>query len=806
MFDFGGMFKKKSDTKTANSQESKQSFFGGMMNFIFGLGGFKNSKNEDKITAAYKEIEKKRKENAEKRLKELRDSQESAFVAKIKAQAELRERNLSLKNKMKVDAYNSKKARYEADAKQVAKMEHVLSDAEIEAYNKKLDDDLKSLQGTTGYDAMKAFNDLRKIVTITEDGEMRTPQEIEEFLNNNPKIAEDWKSAISENEANMMSCVFDKDGKVKADEISDYLDEINANANAIKELPEKEKEYINKKKEYDKNCDIAKNYKEQQDKLESIDKQLETLKNNKAKMPDWLDGENPLDPTHDDYREKLAIEINKAIDGKNAEEAKKIMKENFGFNDAQIEKIVKLNPDSSQATYGGDNKIELVEDDISKDDLENNHKNLKKKISTKIEEQTILKNNLEKQNKAAEAAKNKIIEDSGFGPKEEFEKEIRNYDPSTPIGKELKTQMDNAEKQIRDFKAEVESAREARKSALATAKADHEENRSKKDDPELYKKADGLALSPGETVKDGKRGYMDENGNFVENNMATATDKERQAYLDGLNKHVESMSDFKANRYKIVKNNDGKYTITDHDGNEVESGCDVEKAAEYQAINSATAQAEEKAKSLRKKTTDVVSKCIVDGEFDPEKFNELKDEEKETVKNFRDQLKSEEGKEKIKDLYKDLDFNNTDFTTLEDELEDFEDGEYEDEDSKDIKDADDIESDYKEEGETDDEAKDRNKNPAKIWKKKKNKHTNKPTKNYYNQDGDSISPKEFKERVANYKKRVAKKNGGGSGEPGGEPGTNESRLLSLKDYLIESFNDNKRVKIVIIKRLFNRIV
>ena len=47
-------------------------------------------------------------------------------------------------------------------------------------------------------------------------------------------------------------------------------------------------------------------------------------------------------------------------------------------------------------------------------------------------------------------------------------------------------------------------------------------------------------------------------------------------------------------------------------------------------------------------------------------------------------------------------------------------------------------------------------NPAKIWHKKKNKATGKTTKNYYNKNGDSISPQEYHDRIENYKAYVQK--------------------------------------------------
>ena len=47
-------------------------------------------------------------------------------------------------------------------------------------------------------------------------------------------------------------------------------------------------------------------------------------------------------------------------------------------------------------------------------------------------------------------------------------------------------------------------------------------------------------------------------------------------------------------------------------------------------------------------------------------------------------------------------------------------------------------------------------NPAKVWHKKKNKSTGKTTKNYYNKNGDSISPDEYHQKIENFKAYVQK--------------------------------------------------
>lgn len=76
-------------------------------------------------------------------------------------------------------------------------------------------------------------------------------------------------------------------------------------------------------------------------------------------------------------------------------------------------------------------------------------------------------------------------------------------------------------------------------------------------------------------------------------------------------------------------------------------------------------------------------------------------------------------------------------------------------------------------------------NPAQKWHKKKKKNGNGTTKNYYDKDGNSISPEEFKNRMNNYKAYVAKhKKGGGTPAP-----ENSSLYTKLRNYLIEKLNN-----------------
>lgn len=125
--------------------------------------------------------------------------------------------------------------------------------------------------------------------------------------------------------------------------------------------------------------------------------------------------------------------------------------------------------------------------------------------------------------------------------------------------------------------------------------------------------------------------------------------------------------------------------------------------------------------------------------------------------------KDENGEDEIKYVMRDssgeeIDITEEDFESAKKKYNDTQ-AELEDDTSTE-EEGDDIEDEEGEE-ETDDKGEKTGKkvlkNPSKVWHKKKNKRTGKPTKSYFNKKGDSISPKEFSEKMKHYKERLAKK-------------------------------------------------
>lgn len=107
-------------------------------------------------------------------------------------------------------------------------------------------------------------------------------------------------------------------------------------------------------------------------------------------------------------------------------------------------------------------------------------------------------------------------------------------------------------------------------------------------------------------------------------------------------------------------------------------------------------------------------------------------------------------------------------------------------DDVDNTDEDDDENEYDSDEDDDQGGKKKLQNPAKIWRRKKNKTTGKMTKSYYSKDSKgneiSITQDEFKDKIEAYQKAKKKAKGGGTPE-------NSSLYTELRNYLIEKLDN-----------------
>ena len=206
---------------------------------------------------------------------------------------------------------------------------------------------------------------------------------------------------------------------------------------------------------------------------------------------------------------------------------------------------------------------------------------------------------------------------------------------------------------------------------------------------------------------------------------------------------------------EIKVTSDGKfYTKTKSDGtpeindNEQDS---LEKKYSYQEANNQ--QKGEGISKLDKKNIKESVKKITDKVKDSG-FDSLTDEEKEDLKAYQKAIQSLSTKEAEElDLSdeKDMLDNDEDWSDWNDENGDG----YEDDDDEDAND----ETDYEDDDPDNPEQKKKLKNPAQEWKRRKKKNGTGTTTNYYNvknKELGSISPKEYKDRMAKYKESKQK--------------------------------------------------
>ena len=342
---------------------------------------------------------------------------------------------------------------------------------------------------------------------------------------------------------------------------------------------------------------------------------------------------------------------------------------------------------------------------------------------------------------------------------------------------ELKKAEEEKEKRSSEIKTQVKDAKAAfaeRGNQRADAKFAREVEAEKND------------YIPGTTKNDkGKIGYY-EGKEFKERPNKDDPDfKEKikewekgrvKAILNPSEKQKDVLDTKGTVKIKIKKEGDDvKYYKVDIDGNETE--CSRDNALEIEK------------KLMAKKETDAAKKAVetafakgkpYDGVEDSDVNYESGDKSKETETKTKDkdnevELLDDDGEktgEKIikkeDGSYVKVDKDGKESEATEEEFKDakseYEDFDGDEENSQEDNDSDkDLDTEYQE---SDDEKnseegkkaerdeKGKRVNPAKIWHKKKKKNGSGSTKSYYNSKGDSISAKEFREKMNNYKSYV----------------------------------------------------
>lgn len=310
---------------------------------------------------------------------------------------------------------------------------------------------------------------------------------------------------------------------------------------------------------------------------------------------------------------------------------------------------------------------------------------------------------------------------------------------------------------------------------------------------------------------------------------------------------------------KIEANDDGTYTIYDKNGEVYSEKISREEAVNIRAAQVSKERSRAQAINLKQDIAEKLKSINKNGELDHKALKALSAEEQALI---RDMIKS--GTD-FSEFFKGIDLNDSDLTAEEianmfpkdlqkefmheidadddkGEGNDWEDDEEDNDGDEDLKTSEteegenDVEDEKKaknnagedlvkgddgkwykkkEDGTADTDAgeqtnvakkKETLKNPAKEWRRRKNKVTGKKTKNYFNVHNkkESISRKEFLKRVETYKKAIAKRKAKDDEEAraaqqsqqGGESDQQSFNYVNLGNHLFESIGvDNKYSKL-----------
>ena len=378
------------------------------------------------------------------------------------------------------------------------------------------------------------------------------------------------------------------------------------------------------------------------------------------------------------------------------------------------------------------------------------------------------------------------------------------YDPNNPYGQEVKKRLEKDKSDCDTKVKELNEINEARKAERKMRLKQLEKSNSIP--TEVQEKIDKYmqGVDRGETKifktekdENGKEkkkeqvGYYITNAEgkkeFIEKPGIDATKEEKEKYEKGRDKALILNIDENPPFKKVEFLENGKYKI---DGREYEDN-DEDFAVAAQAEMSLYHQNKELGNAKREEfINSKLGKMInsKDGSFNKEEYDKLTDEEKECV----DAMIKDPDKYLGKLANRDAKFDgikkkleDEKFQMKYDEYEDTDDED--DEETKELRKSQDDEIDdetesgkdedgnelvkcedgkwykKKEDGTADTDGgpvsstKAPLKNPAKIWHKKKNKRTGKITKNYHDDNGNSISPEDFKKLVKNYNEKKKKR-------------------------------------------------
>lgn len=788
---------------SASQVSAAKSFFGLFGSLKQKLGLVSGDEAQDDISKAIKTITDEKMANAKTRAEALKKSKEGEFITKLKAKHAHKENQLKLENDRKIKMHDAHARKLKNEESFWKNNKTLFTKEENEAYDKAMEESYTQLQGL-GIDVVDEMRSLQLKMFFNEDG---TPRDLEsmkkELENPNSSFKKDldrYKEICNEHSKIIIDSIESKEFKERMTEIQGKTTQKQEADKTLKEAEDLQKIYdsraaaVKKMQTYKTNHDNAvtakKNANDEISKimgcpLFDMPKTPEsdgTLKVgdvvlNDNKLDEYVDsslfkgiGENLTDDDKSKIKEELKKysisedEINSLIDSTGADNSSESLKEKIKSKLKDSETKEKISKKIKEDVESANQQIKSANDQLNANPDPTTSEGLKKIKESASPDDLKSINSYED------------IKNAGDNP------DI--YDDTTDLGKseknKLKGEVDKAKKRVSDIDTAIEKAREERKSAIAKL-----EHTSTFDATERDKIEDELSgLDAGETKNsNGKVGFWktDENGKkvFVERPGIKATKEERKKYNDELEETVLTtpISDKEHEITSIKKNpnatgDDDKYIMVRNGKEEI---IPAEDAVFYQVEKQKYIENRELIRGKKQEIADLFGKVIsTNGDkFTLKKdiYDKLSDAQKKAIMTMVDDPDkylagldmTDSDLNKIKDSLKDIDKSK-----LKDQMEDYLDseeyaeGEGENDDEFDNEDSSKTKlKDMDDEIETDEEDENGNKkkiqNPAKIWKKRKKKNGNGSTKYYYNKDGESLSPQDYKDAVERFKKALNKK-------------------------------------------------
>lgn len=765
------------------SANVNEGLFGG--NGIFGIfSAFfhkaGDKKNDDPIAEAMKTAQEQRQAAIEDKIKSTQDELKRALAEKIKAHSQEEINRITIEKNKKVEALKSVQARYKREQAFWKSNKQALTMDQRMSMLKKTDDMLDGIRKSASPEEMDNASRLTAIMhkyALKPDGTpWKDDEEFQKALD-----ADGGKIRKEIDEAHKAAGrTFKMENAKLTDLFRDVYDETASSVQTEGEaetLADQRADFDDKKQDAIAYLDAKEARKKAQDELDQAEKDAALMKEPfdkrfaqflKDNVEDPEDGEHPevdMDALNAKWKELYGVNL-----------PKEITKDKISYNLEGLK-------DGSKTME----KI-LSRDNVPADDL----KSFQEQVADDGE-----------QTKAATAAYNKKIGaaqtklDKTPDPDDTTDSRINRgkelvSDKDHPewSSKEAINAADDAlkakEKEVKDIQnkreAAIKAAQEQQKIADEQLKSDKEA----KDDPKLAEKIKDLTAGceTGDTIGKNDKGklvpgYYDEDGKFIPKPEIEPGDEEglkkytqeRDAVLMKTNGDVKGQDVIK----DWSKNDDGTYSVTytDKDGNEqTKKDMSMEDLAVMRAQHNSRAETQAYVDKVKSTTRDELGKIELDKDGKPKLTDEEKKKLSLTTQGVLKKLEDANGdSKKIEEILKDIEGDAAGdkklkalgdaFKKSESSSEDKNNTDENDEKDKNNTDDEDDAIDGDERADNDDDLEDESENeedkkkqdPHKVWKQRTYKRGRKTfkTKSFYNKKGDTITRKEFNEKVKSWK-------------------------------------------------------